>query len=127
MWHPRGSPQGVSSVVDGLFKPLRAALQHAHRRDEIFIAGPNQRAEGIDWIASVTHDLGTFHAPFFGILPAKRLAFLRAGKFYRVKNGQIVQARIILDLPDLMRQAGRDPFGGGATWAGNTFPQARTL
>jgi predicted ester cyclase len=39
-----------------------------------------------------------------------RLVFLRSGEFYRIENGRIAEAKIILDLPDLMRQAGHVPF-----------------
>lgn len=112
MSHPLGRLEGIAAVIDGFYHPLRAALRHAYRRDEIFITGMNRRAEGGQWIAAVTHYVGTFDAAFFGIRPSHRLAFLRAGEFYRLQDGRIAQARIILDLPDLMRQAGRDPFGG---------------
>lgn len=110
--HPVGRLTGIEAIINGFIRPLRAALRHVYRRDEIFIAGTNRRAEGGAWMASVTHYVGSFDAAFFGIFPSARLAFLRAGEFYQVENDQIIQARIILDLPDLMRQAGRDPFGG---------------
>ena len=95
-----------------VYRPVRAALQHARRRDEIFITGANRRSVGGTWIAAFTHYVGTFEAPLWGIPPSNRLSFLRAGEFYRVEEGKIIDARIILDLPDLMRQAGMDPFGG---------------
>ncbi|WP_300012985.1 hypothetical protein [uncultured Roseobacter sp.] len=41
MSRPCGSLQGTDAIAKGVFKSLRAALQHAHRRDEIFIAGSN--------------------------------------------------------------------------------------
>ncbi|MCV3270521.1 nuclear transport factor 2 family protein [Roseobacter sinensis] len=110
--HPLGRLEGLDDIIQGFYDPLRAALRHVYRRDEIFIGGANRRAAGGQWIATVTHYVGTFDAAFFGMNPSGRLAFLRAGEFYRVANGRITQARIILDLPDLMRQAGRDPFGG---------------
>ncbi|WP_299676610.1 ester cyclase [uncultured Roseobacter sp.] len=112
MSHPLGRLDGIDAIAEGFYAPLRAALRHVYRRDEIFITGMNRRAEGGQWIAAVTHYVGTFDAAFFGIKPSGRLAFLRAGEFYRVEDRRITQARIILDLPDLMRQAGRDPFGG---------------
>jgi predicted ester cyclase len=90
--------------------PLRAAFAGLHRRDDIFIGGVNRRHERGFWCAAVTHYVGNFTAPLWGIEPSGHLAFLRAGEFYRIDAGRIVQARIILDLPDLMRQAGRHPF-----------------
>ena len=108
--HPVGSLTGPDAVLEGFILPLRRALSQARRRDEIFIGGQNRRAEGGDWVAAVTHYLGNFAAPFFGIAPSDHLVFLRSGEFYRIEGGRIAQARIILDLPDLMRQSGRMPF-----------------
>lgn len=99
-----------ANVLDGFIRPLKSALSQARRRDEIFIGGGNIREEGGTWIAAVTHYVGNFVQPLFGIAPSHSLVFLRAGEFYRIEDGQIAQARIILDLPDLMRQAGRPAF-----------------
>lgn len=99
--------EGRDAVVEGFLRPLRAALAACRRRDEIFIGGGNIRAEGGDWVASVTHYVGNFDAPLWGIRPAHHLVFLRAGEFYRIDDEQITKARIIVDLPDLMRQARR--------------------
>lgn len=49
--------------------------------------------------------------PFFGIYPSERLAFLHVSGICKVESGQIIQARIIFGLPELMRQARSDPFG----------------
>ncbi|MEL6450161.1 MAG: ester cyclase [Pseudomonadota bacterium] len=110
--HPVNDLAGRDAAWDLAYGPMRAALRHARRRDDLFITGPNRRAVGGTWIAAITHYVGTFATPLWGAAPSNRLAFLRAGEFYRVEGDQIVEARIILDLPDLMRQAGRDPFGG---------------
>lgn len=112
MSHPINELRGPEQIAEGFFLPLKRAFAHAHRRDEIFIGGPNRRAEGRNWVASVTHYVGNFTAPFLGIRPSDHLAFLRAGEFYRIEGDCIAQARIILDLPNLMRQAGRLPFPG---------------
>ncbi len=108
--HPIGALQGPEAILEGFLMPLRRAFVHVSRRDEIFIGGQNRRSYGGDWVASVTHYVGNFVAPFLGIPPSDHLAFLRAGEFYRLSEGRIAEARIILDLPDLMRQAGSMPF-----------------
>jgi len=100
---------GVDAVLEGLILPLRQALPHIRRRDEIFIGGENRRAPGA-WVAAVTHYVGNFEAPLFGIAPSRRLAFLRSGEFYRIENGRIAEAKLIIDFIDLMRQAGRLPL-----------------
>ncbi|MEM9223729.1 MAG: ester cyclase [Pseudomonadota bacterium] len=107
---PLNRLQGRDAFVEDFIIPLRTALPHVRRRDEIFIGGHNTRADGGWWAASVTHYVGCHAGPFLGALPSGRLAYFRAGEFYEVADGKIVRARIIFDLPDLMRQAGHSPF-----------------
>lgn len=101
---------GRETIARHFFAPLRMALHGVRRRDEIFIGGPNRRGHGEDWLASITHYVGNFKHPFAGIQPSDRLVFLRSGEFYRIEDDRIAEAKIILDLPDLMRQAGSSPF-----------------
>lgn len=108
---PVGRLEGAAAVRDGLLEPVRRALSSPFRRDKIFIGGQNIRAEGGQWVASVTHYVGNFTQPLFGLPPSGHLAFLRAGEFYRIgQDGRIAKAHIILDLLDLARQAGRMPL-----------------
>ena len=126
--------EGIDAVREGLIMPLRRALSHIQRRDEIFIGGTNKRDHGSDWVASVTHYVGNFTAPLAGISPSNHLVFLRSGELYRLDNGRIAEARLIIDFLDLMRQAGRFPlppmlgtemlFPGPATHDG-VLPQQR--
>jgi len=110
---------GKDAVEESFLAPLRSALSHMHRRDLIFIGGKNRLKEEGNWIATVTHYVGTFTKPLWGIAPSGHLVFLRAGEFFRMEGGQIVEAKIIFDLPDLMRQCGRLPLpsiGTELTW-----------
>jgi len=100
---------GVDAVLEGLIRPLRAALPEVRRRDEIFIGGRNRRGSG-EWVAAVTHYVGNFTAPLVGIAPTDSLVFLRSGEFYRIEDGRIAEAKLIIDFLDLMRQAGRFPL-----------------
>ena len=113
-WHmmaPVERVDGRDAILATVIAPLRDALAGLHRRDEIVIGGDNIRAPGGRWVACVSHLVGTHEAPLWGVAPSGRLAFLRAGEFHRVgPDGRLTESRIILDLPDLMRQAGRDPF-----------------
>lgn len=112
-WHvsnPVETLVGRDAVEAGFWAPLRAAFSGLHRRDDIVIGGANRRDTGGWWVACVTHYVGNFTAPLWGIAPSRHLAFLRSGEFYQVENGKVARAHLILDLPDLMRQAGRMPF-----------------
>ncbi|MBV2359573.1 ester cyclase [Thalassococcus sp. CAU 1522] len=107
---PLNRVEGRQAILDRFIAPLRAAFTGLHRRDLLFIGGRNIRETGGTWCACVTHYVGTFTAPLWGIAPSTHLAFLRAGEFYRVENGRIAEIKIIFDLPDLLRQCGRMPF-----------------
>lgn len=101
--------EGIDAVLEGLILPLRKSLTHIRRRDEIFIGGRNRRGSG-EWVASITHYVGNFEAPLFGILPSHQLVFLRSGEFYHIEDGRIAEAKLIIDFLDLMRQAGHMPL-----------------
>lgn len=117
VWHmmaPVDRIDGPEAIELQVLAPLRAALTGLHRRDEIVIGGENRRDAGGHWVACVSHYIGTHNGPLWGVAASGRLAFLRAGEFHRIaEDGRICESRIILDLPDLMRQAGRAPFAEG--------------
>ena len=108
--HPLNRINGIDEVVERLILPIRQALTGVFRRDELFICGRSTRENGGDWCASVTHYVGNFSNPLFGAEPSNKLVYLRSGEFYRIERGKIAEAKLILDFPDLMRQAGRNPL-----------------
>ncbi len=108
--HPIDRLTGRGAVRDGLIDPLRQALRHIRRRDEIFIGGTDHFASGGEWVASVAHYVGNFAAPLVGIAPNNRLVFLRSAEFYRIEDGRIAEAKLIIDFLDLLRQVVRFPL-----------------
>ncbi|UWQ20188.1 ester cyclase [Jannaschia sp. W003] len=113
---------GRDAWAEAFALPLRRAFVGAHRRMEIVIGGESVREDGGRWMAGVGHVVGDFHAPLWGVAPSGQLAFLRFGEFHRIDaEGRIDRSHVILDLPDLMRQAGRAPFprlGPEMLWPG---------
>ena len=107
--HPVNVLPGIDAVVAGWVEPLSAAFKGLQRRTDIFMAGGFDGrfcgGEGI-WVAAIGHYVGIFEHLLWGIHPHGRTAFLRFGEFYRVLGGQIVEARILVDLVDLLRQTG---------------------
>ena len=101
---------GRDEILSKLIRPLRAAFTGLHRRDDIFIGNQNRRDYGGYWISSTTHYVGNFTHPFLKITPSQKLVFLRAGEFYRLQDQQIIEAKIIFDFVDLLRQADQFPF-----------------
>ena len=107
---PIESLLGPEEITKKFVMPIRAAISHVRRRDEIFIGGDNRRQQGGYWIASVTHYVGNFNQDLYGIKANNKLVFMRGGEFYRIEDGKITEAKIILDLLDLMRQIGKFPL-----------------
>ncbi|MCV6601054.1 MAG: ester cyclase [Cohaesibacter sp.] len=107
---PVGKLIGHEEISEKFFQSLKNALSNVHRRDEIFIGGDNRRSNGGYWISCLTHYVGNFHRPLWGVRPSNHLVFLRSGEFYWVEDGKIVEAKLIVDLLDLMRQAGCFPL-----------------
>lgn len=123
---PVGLMRGPEAIAAGLVTPIRAAFSAPRRRDLMVIGGENRRDYGGDWVASVTHVTGLFTAPLWGIAPSGKLSYLRIGEFWRVENGQIAEARIIIDLLDLLHQCGRWPLAEAHYGAPITFPAPAT-
>ncbi|MGB1234664.1 MAG: ester cyclase [Planktomarina sp.] len=115
---------GGHAILDSLVSPLRDAFTGLHRRDILFIGGTNNRAEHGNWVSCITHYVGNFQKSLFGLKPSNKLVFFRSGEFYRIIDGQIAEAKIIFDLPDLMHQSGCLPLPSLGTEI--TFPAPAT-
>ncbi len=107
--HPVGDLHGLNAVLEGFVLPLRRAMPGVLRRDELVLGGRSRTGSG-DWVACLGHYVGNFSAPLWGIAPHGKLLFLRCGEFYRLVDGMVVEAFILPDLLDIMRQAGCMPL-----------------
>jgi predicted ester cyclase len=107
---PVGDLAGADALAAGWFAPLAEALPGWRRRDELVLGGDSITGSG-PWVATLGHYVGTFTRPLWGVAPSGRLAFLRVGEFYRLgADGRIAEARLLPDIPDMSRQAGRPLF-----------------
>ena len=125
--HPFNELAGPQAVSEQVYGPLQAAFPDLERRSDIFIGGawagtpdmgpganPVGGGQGF-WCSTTGHYLGTFKQPWLGIPATGEPAALRFGEFYRwhpvdekrpERGGRIVEARVLLDVVDLARQAG---------------------
>lgn len=62
--------------------------------------------QGGNWVSITGNIVGTFTKSWLDIPSNNQATWIRFGEFYKIENGKIVEARIILDLLDVMRQAG---------------------
>ena len=118
-FHPVNDLSGRGAIVTHLWQPLQTALPDLERRDSIVIAGTSL---GSDSVSVMGHFQGTFAAPLFDIPPTGGVVHLRYGEVHELRDGLIVRSYVILDLLDLMRQAGCWPIapslGAEGKWSG---------
>lgn len=105
--HPIGQLTGVDAVADHAWSPLRHAFPDLERRDDVAIEGPFETG---DWIATTGNYAGTWTEPWLGFPPTEQLTWIRFGEFYRVVDDKVVEARVLWDVLDVLRQAGRSPL-----------------
>jgi predicted ester cyclase len=112
VWHgfqPLRHLKGPEEIWSHFWQPLVRAIPDLTRRPYFFIGG---RFEGGEWVCGTGDLIGTFaHDWLFDkvAIPASGSSVhFRFGEFCRVQAGKIVEIRIFVDLPDLMRQASID-------------------
>lgn len=110
-FHPFGELTGAHEVAERFWTPFRRAFNRMQRRQDIFFAGRNEM-DGFTgtWVVSMGHLMGLFDAPWLGIPPTGKMAFLRYCEFNRIEDGRIAETAMYFDIPHLMMQAGLNPF-----------------
>ena len=105
--HPLNDMTGVEAIAAKVWRPLLHAFPDLERRDTILIGG---KFKGTDMVATVGHYCGTFRRDWLTIPATGRPIFLRYGETHRVENGKISQSTVLIDMLDVMRQAGFWPL-----------------
>jgi predicted ester cyclase len=125
--HPINDLNGIDAVVEQFWRPLRAAFPDLKRRCDLLIGGHEH------WVGAIGYFDGVFTEDWIGIPATGRPTQIRFGEFYAVYEGKIIVAYIILDILDVLRQAGVDvvlpglgdegPVAGPASHDGVFFDQ----
>lgn len=116
--HPINHCAGNAKALARAFGPLKRALPDLERRDVIFVAGTYQ---GRRYLAAVGHYCGTMRHDWLGIPATNRPIYLRYGEVYEIDpDGAVVQASLLWDVLDVMRQADvwpiAHPLGSAEMW-----------
>jgi predicted ester cyclase len=106
--YPVGAGSGAGFFADALCQPLGAAFAAGEQRTDIAVSGV---WKGGQWLARSGHLAGVFRRDLWGIPASGRVAFLRFGRFDRFDAGALVETIVLLDLPQLMIEAGVWPVG----------------
>jgi hypothetical protein len=124
IFHPFNRIDGTEAAHEQFWAPLRTSFPNYEQRIAFTIGG---EYEGREMVSCWGHVMGTFDEPWLGIPPTFGMAFLRFGFNAIVRDGKIAKCYILLDVVDVMRQAGVYPFrqmpGTGEAWA---FPPQDT-
>lgn len=116
--HPMNEMAGNDQAASRIWGPLLAAVPDLERRDVIRVAG---RYRGRNYLAAVGHYCGTMRRDWLGIPASGKTVYLRYGEVWQIgPDGRAVQANLLWDVLDVMRQAGVWPLapalGVDAMW-----------
>jgi predicted ester cyclase len=105
--HPLNEMRGVDAITARVWRPLLDSFPDLERRDNILIGG---HSHGTDIVGAVGHYCGTFRQDWLTIPATGRPIYLRYGEFHVVKEGKIAQSTVLIDVLDVIRQAGFWPI-----------------
>ena len=117
--HPMNEMRGIDAIAATVWRPLLAAFPDLERRDSILMGGSY---EGGDLVGAMGHYCGTFRRDWLGIPSTGRPIWIRYGEFHRLRDGRIDQSTVLIDVLDVIRQAGFWPvapsLGTEVMWPG---------
>lgn len=102
---------GLDEIISKFWLPLLQSFPDIKRETTIFFGGKsNGRADGYfdgqEWVCGLGHFIGTFEQDWLSIPATGKEIRIRWGEFCRMHEGKIVEIYILLDIPDVMQQAG---------------------
>jgi predicted ester cyclase len=109
VFHPINQVHGIEAMHAKFWQPLLQAFPNLERRCDLLFAGDfdGRFCGGAGtWVTAHGYLCGTFEQDWLGIPASGDTVYVRIGEFYRVEGDKIVDARILLDLVDVMRQVG---------------------
>jgi predicted ester cyclase len=106
--HPMNESTGNAAALQAIWAPLKTALPDLERRDLIYVGGSYL---GRSYIAAMGQYCGTMRGDWRGIPATHKTVTLRYGEVWQIDaDGHVVQANLLWDVLDVMRQAGLWPL-----------------
>jgi len=118
VFHPFNDLHGNAEAAARLWAPLREAFPDWEARMAFMLAG---EYEGRECVSTWGVLMGNMAKPWVGIPATHGLCTLRLGLNVVFREGRIAKVYVLLDIVDLMRQAGHYPLrrmpGAAEAWA----------
>ena len=113
-WHgpdPINELHGVQSFVADFWTPLQKSFRDLKRQTHLFFGGQSNgridgRNDGNMWVTGTGYLNGIFVENYLSIPANNSEVNIRWGEFCRLEEGRITEIFFLLDLVDLIRQAG---------------------
>jgi predicted ester cyclase len=105
-WHgpaPIDELDGRAAVASEFWEPLLSAFPDLEKNNYILFGGEFQDD---DWVCATGNLVGTFEHDWLDIPATGHATWLRYGEFHRFEDGKIAETRTIIDILDMLRQAG---------------------
>jgi predicted ester cyclase len=101
--HPINAHHGAANVVEKFWLPFLHSFPDIERRDDVVIAGS---FKGGKWIGATGYYTATFTHDWLGIRATGGVVNIRYGEFSRMEAGRVHEVYVIVDILDVMYQAG---------------------
>jgi len=105
--HPMNEVKGIDALEQTVWAPLLNAFPDLERRDNIIIGGTYEER---DYVGTVGHYIGRFGRDWLGIPATGGLIYIRSGEFHQIVGEKIIQSTVLVDVLDVIRQAGIWPL-----------------
>ncbi|MEM6285479.1 MAG: nuclear transport factor 2 family protein, partial [Chloroflexota bacterium] len=117
--HPINTLHGIDEITEQLWRPLFHSFSNLRRRVDILMSGDCENGR---WVSSHGYLIGKFEHNWLGIPATGQETLIRYGEFCRVEGSKIVETRALMDIPDVIRQAGYNVFPDSRGIAGFVPP-----
>ncbi len=102
---------GPEAAVSRFWAPFLKAFPDITRETFIFFGGESNgrisgEGDGRAWVGGLGDFVGTFADDWLSIPANHATVRIRWGEFCRIEAGKVAEIHFLLDIPDLMRQAG---------------------
>ncbi|MFZ9021433.1 MAG: ester cyclase [Paracoccaceae bacterium] len=102
---------GPEAMAENFWAPLKASIPDLRRQTHMIFGGASSGradggADGRMWVCGTGYLIGQAKGAFLDIPVTEKTLRLRWGEFYRIEDGMIVEAQVLIDFVDWFEQVG---------------------